>query len=332
MKPAVSMSLLSLLVGCAFATLSSVSHAQSLTPMKLRLAWTPSAQQTGVFLAWKRGYFREAGLDLQVDDGTGSGVAVQLVGAGQYDLGEAASSSIVLGRDRGLDIRSIYTIFRATDSGLIVPKGAGTTAKDLEGKKILYTAASVEGPIMAPFLKAGGADPGKVELVNVDFNSKVPAYVAGQGDAVATTVPFALPFVNRKRPSDFIMFSKYGFVLPGAGFFATEKTLRERATQVKAFVRVMNRVWTEIKEQNLFAEAAAAAVEIRRDQKLDAEEIRLQLESYRNYFDSDAAKGKPQGWQPPEDWNATVDTLRTIGLLKGQGKAQDFYTNDFFSH
>lgn len=331
MKISISTCAISTLLGSILVSLSCAAVAQELKPLKLRLAWTPSAQQTGVFLALKRGYFKEAGLDLQVDDGTGSGVAVQLVGAGQYDIGEAASSSVVLGRDKGLKIRSIYTIFRGTDSGLLVPKGSGTTAKDLEGKKVLYTAASVEGPVMAPFLKAGGADPAKVELVNVDFSSKVPAYIAGQGDAVATTVPFALPFVNRKRQSDFIMFSKYGFVLPGAGFFATEKTLQEKHDQIKSFVRVMNRVWTEIKEKNLFAEAAAAAVEIRRDQKLDAEEIRLQLESYRNYFDSEASKGKPQGWQPPEDWAAMIKTLQSIGLLKSQASADEYFTNEFFN-
>jgi NitT/TauT family transport system substrate-binding protein len=324
--------LLRRLVGIALLALAAVTmlhphaFAQELTPIKVRTSWTPGGLQTVIFYAMERGWMKDGGLDLQVEDGSGSASTVALLGSGQYDIGEAAISAMIIGRGKGLPLKAIACFIRATDTGLLVPRGSGiATAKDLEGRKILYTAASLEGPFMVPFLRAGGADPRKADLVNVDFSAKIPSYIAGQADAVVSTVPFVLPLVAQSRPSEAILFSKYGLVLPGMGYIASEQTIRTKARALRVFVQATSRAWQDILQENKVDDAVTAELKHRPQAKLKPEEVRGQIEAYRGYFYTEATKGKPIGWQSPEDWSAAIKSMQQANLLAAGVTPADFY-------
>ncbi len=318
--------------GIAFALSASFADAQQLTPIKLRMSWTPFGFHTALFLAVERGWMREGGIDLQTEDGSGSTATVNFVGTGQYDIGEAAVSSMAIGRDKGMPLKSIADFIRGTDLGILVPKDSGIKGpKDLEGKKIAYTAGSLEGPFMEVFLKAAGVNVSKVELLNVDFASKIPTYVARKSDAVVTTVPFVLPILANTRPSDAIMFGDYGFVLPSIGYIATEQTIRTKRVALQAFVSAVSRAWTEILENNKLDEGVAALLKHRPQAKVDPKIAAAQVEAYRAYFHTANTKGRPHGWHPPEDWVAAIASMQKVGLISAGAKPQDFYTNEFLT-
>jgi NitT/TauT family transport system substrate-binding protein len=317
--------------GLALALSASSAGAQEMTPIKLRLSWTPFGFHTALFLAVERGWMREGGVDLQVEDGSGSTSTVNLLGTGQYDIGEAAVSAMAIGRDKGMPLKSIADYIRGTDLGILVPRGAGIKGpKDLEGKKIAYTAASLEGPFMEAFLKAAGVNVSKVELLNVDFASKIPTYVSNKSDAVVTTVPFILPILVNTRPSDAIMFGDYGFVLPSVGYIATEQTIRTKRRALQSFVTAVSRGWHEILEEKKLDEGVAALLKHRPQAKVDPKIAAAQVEAYRAYFYTSHTKGRPHGWHPPEDWVAAIASMQKVGLIKASAKPQDFYTNEFF--
>lgn len=316
--------------GLAVMFMAPLVQAQELTPLKLRLSWTPFGFHTALFLAVERGWMKDGGVDLQVEDGSGSTSTVNLVGTGQYDLGEAAVSSMAIGRDKGMPLKSIADFIRGTDLGVLVPKEAGIKIpKDLEGKKIAYTAGSLEGPFMEIFLKAAGANVSKIELLNVDFASKIPTYIAKKSDAVVTTVPFILPLLANTRPSDAIMFGDYGFVLPSVGYIATEQTIRTKHRALQSFVTAMSRAWTEVLENGKLDEGVAALIKHRPQAKVDPKIAAAQVEAYRAYFYTANTKGRPHGWHPPQDWVAAIASMQKVGLISAGAKPQDFYTNEF---
>ena len=320
--------------GLLSASVSLSASAQDLTPLKLRLSWTPFGFHTAVFLAMDRGWLKEGKVDLQVDDGSGSTSTVNILGtSNQYDIGEAAVSAMVVARDKGMPLKSIADFIRGTDLGVLVPKESGIkTAKDLEGKKIAYTAASLEGPFMEVFLKAAGVNLSKVELLNVDFASKIPTYVSKKSDAVVTTVPFVLPILAKSRPSGQIMFGDYGFVLPSIGYIATEKTIAEKQRALQVFVSALSRAWKEILDDGKLNDGIAAEMKHRPQANLDKEILAAQVEAYRPYFYTAHTKGKPLGWHPPEDWSAAIASMQKVKLIQPSAKAQDFYTNQFFQN
>ena len=318
--------------GLALALGASSAGAQQLTPLKLRLSWTPFGFHTALFLAVERGWMREGGVDLQIEDGSGSTATVNFVGTGQYDIGEAAVSSMAIGRDKGMPLKSIADFVRGTDLGILVPRDSGIKGpKDLEGKKIAYTAGSLEGPFMEIFLKTAGVNVSKVELLNVDFASKIPTYISKKSDAVVTTVPFILPLLTNTRPSDAIMFGDYGFVLPSIGYIATEQTIRTKRRALESFVTAMSRAWTEVLEGKKLDESVAALVKHRPQAKVDPKIAAAQVEAYRAYFYTANTKGRPHGWHPPEDWVAAISSMQKVGLISAGAKPADFYTNEFLT-
>ena len=78
------------------------------------------------------------------------------------------------------------------DIGLLVPRGSNLKSpKDLAGKKIIFTAGSLEAPFLDTFLKAGGLKREQVELLSVEAAAKVPGVdlvvVVDDGSADATS-------------------------------------------------------------------------------------------------------------------------------------------------
>jgi NitT/TauT family transport system substrate-binding protein len=294
--------------------------------LALRLDWTPHGMHAPFFLAVEKGWFKKAGLDVSIEDGNGSVIAVQLVGAGQFDVGHASLSSVAIGREKGLPVISIAGFIRKSDMGVLVPAGSGwKTAKDLEGKKVAYTAGSLEGPFVGAFF---GASRSKVELLNVDAATKIGTYLSGTADAVISTVPYVLPMVEEKRPASGILFADAGLDLPGFGIFATDAKLKEKGPQLKKFTSVVVGAWNYILAGHE-DEAVAAEVKARPNAPVNAKVLRGQIEAYKPYFTTAATKDKPIGVQADADWASTIKALEGADVVKKGSKPGDYYTNAY---
>ena len=318
-------------LGAALVALLATAPAIAQETLRLRMAAFPFGLHAGLFLAIENGYMKAGGIEIVTEDGTGSTATVNLIGTGQYDIGEAAVSAMATAREKGMPIKALATFIRGTDLGVLVPKESGwKTPKDLEGRKVVYTAGSLEGPFMESFFKAGNANMMKVEMLNVEFSSKIPTYLASKADALVTTVPFVLPLLVTKRPSNMIMFGDYGFNLPSIGYIAHENTIKAKPKQLQAFITALTRAWTEILDQGKIDEGVAAIVKHRPQAKLDTAIAKAQIEGYRKYFYTDSTKGRPLGWNGPDDWAGAVASMQKAGLIKAGAKPQDFSTNDFY--
>jgi NitT/TauT family transport system substrate-binding protein len=275
-----------------------------------------------------KGWFADSGIDIQHEDGNGSTTTVPLVATKKFDLGWGDLSTMAIGRGKGMKVTSVMGLLRRTQLGILVPADSGiATPKDLEGKTVLYTATSVEGPYLDAFFKAGGTSRDKVTLVNVDATAKMSAYAAGQGMGVATTIPFGLPLVNPSRPSKAIEFANYGFVLPGYGMYVHEDTLLEKRDLIGKVVQVMIRAWGEIIKPGGAEEAADLMLKQRPDAKLDRAQAIDQIKQHIPYLYTEATTGKPLGWQALEDWTKTVVNLESAGLIPRGSAPTDYFTN-----
>ena len=90
-----------LVVGAAAAPYL-ICTARAADPLSLRLDWSPHAMHCSFHLASERGWFKKAGLDVKIEDGNGSTTTVQLVGAGNFDVGHAALAPMAIAHAAGL--------------------------------------------------------------------------------------------------------------------------------------------------------------------------------------------------------------------------------------
>jgi NitT/TauT family transport system substrate-binding protein len=294
----------------------------------VRLDWIPHAAQAPLHLAMHRGWFAERGLDVHMEDGNGSVVTVQTVGAGKFDIGHANLATMAMAREEGLPVRSIAGFIRKSDMGVLFPEGAPIrTPKDLEGKSVIYTSGSLEAPFLDAFFRNGGTSRDRVSLVSVDAAAKVSTYAAGRGDAVISTVPYVWALTKKTRSSGSILFADYGLPLPGFGLLSTEEVINSKPEVLRAFVETAVRAWEHARDNP--EDAVDAMVAQRPQANLSREVELLGVEAFRGFLDTERTPGRRIGWQSEEDWAETLRALVDAGLAKASSRPSDFFTNNF---
>src|SRR6202048_200879 len=106
---------LSTLVLLGIADGAGVSPASAQDKLSVRLDFSPWGVQAAMHLAQNKGWFKEANLDVDIQDGRGSGNTIQLVNAGQADVGPGQGGLVGAHRAKGAAIRSIAAFPRRTD-------------------------------------------------------------------------------------------------------------------------------------------------------------------------------------------------------------------------
>ncbi|RBP42085.1 NitT/TauT family transport system substrate-binding protein [Eoetvoesiella caeni] len=311
--------------GCLMA--AAAATAQSLEPLAVRLDWTPWGVHAAFHLAQQNGWYKQAGLDVRFEDGNGSVTTVQIVGSGDsFDVGHAALASMMIARDKGLPVKAVAVFARRSDIGLLVPDDSNIKGPaDLKGKKVVYTAGSLEAPFIDSFLAAGGIKRSDVELLNVDAASKATTYAVGRADAGVSTIPFFLPVVSQSRPSHAISFADYGLNMPSFGIFANEDKLKTRGEAISKFASVTARAWQYIYDGHQ-DEAVNAIIAQRPQARLDRKVLRGQIDALKPFFGTPPA-GTPMGAPVPANWEQAVKTLSSVGLIGTKAPATDYYVS-----
>jgi NitT/TauT family transport system substrate-binding protein len=303
-------------------------HAFAADRIAVRLDWTPWGSQAAFHLAVAKGWFAQHGIDVTLEDGTGSVATVQIVGNGQFDAGNASLAPMMIARGRGMPVRAIACFVRQNDIGLIVPEGAGLNRpQDLRGKKLAYTPGSLETPFIDRFLAAGGLKRGDVELLSVDAAAKVGTLVAGRADGVFSAVPFLLPTVQAQRPASAMRFADYGLNFPSFGLVATERRIGEKADALKRFTSVTAGAWSYIAAGHQ-EEAAQAIIAARPQSRLNAKVLVQQIDLLKSLFVTPATKDQPLGMMAETDWAEAVRNLGEAGQLEKPEPPAAYFTND----
>ena len=298
-------------------------------PVSLRLDYTPWGEQAAYYLANAKGWYRDYGIDVILQSGSGSGSTVQIVGNDHaIDAGAAALSSMMIATSRGTPVQSIACFARQNAIGLIVPAGSAVhKVADLRGKKIGYTAGANEGAFVTPFLAAGGLTAADCNLINLDGSAKLGEYITGHLDAIFSPVPFILPIVSQSvRPAPF-PFPRSASNSRGLRVVRHEAEILERQTELTALA-VTAAAWGYIAASPDHAqEAVDAILHFQPHAQFPAPVLLGQIQSYITFFSTPATQGKPIGWQAEVDWQAGVQTLAANKLIPAALPAQNYFTN-----
>ena len=290
----------------------------------------PTWKQAAFHLANVKGWYREAGLDVDISDGSGSTVTITLASTGKCDIGLASLSAMAIARGKGSDIVAVAQILAKNDVGMLVDKKLGISSpKQLAEKqaKIFFETTSYQS-LFALFFKNLGIDISQVSLTPMSPASAIGTYVAGQGDAIITTAPYVMPVVDEKRPSDTLMFADYGLPLPSHGLVVKPELLRANPERYRKFLSVTQRAWAEMWNSD-GKEAISALVDQRPLAKLDAALELKRLNAYRPFAVSNATRGHGALWMAPGDWDIAIKILSEADLIPRDSKTASFYTNEF---
>jgi putative hydroxymethylpyrimidine transport system substrate-binding protein len=170
-----------LLVAGSFVGLPQAMEAEKLTVM---LDWFVNPDHGPLYVAMEKGYFSDAGIDVNFVAPSNPNDPPKLVAAGQADLAVSYQPQHHLHVDKGLPLVRIATLVATPLNTLVVlADGPIQRLGDLKGKTIGYSVGGFEDVLLKIMLKEDGLNVDDVKLVNVNF-SLSPALFAGQVDAV----------------------------------------------------------------------------------------------------------------------------------------------------
>ena len=301
--------------------------AKPLEKIVLRTDFPPVPIHAGLFLAQVKGWWKEAGIDMELQDGRGSTNTIQLVGAGQIDVAYVSLGPIMPAREAGMKIKSFAAVTHLSDLGLIYDPKRISAMKDLPGKTLLCFTGSTWTPFIEPFLKSAGVDPKSVTILNIDVNAMWTSYQAGQGDGVLSIPPFGMALVETNRPSKAFLAADYGVPLLGYGLVSREETIASRPAVLARVAEVTARAWNYIYDGHE-EEAVEAIPKARPEVKLNPNVTRNALRFYKDYFYTPESRDKPLWVQHEKEWSDALKTQQSAGLVKAGHRIDEFYTND----
>jgi NitT/TauT family transport system substrate-binding protein len=309
---------------CLSTTVSAIADDK----VSIRTDWVASGVHAPLHLALVKGWFKEAGLDVDLQDGKGSTNTTQLVATGVVDIGEVTLGDLPIAQESGMRVKAIAGFARRTALAVLVPNDSPVkTAQNLRGETILLFAASTWTPFVDPFFKAAGMTRNDVHMVFVDPGAFLPTYASGKADAFMSLAP-AAAHVTKTRPSRAILAADYGITFPDHGLIASEETIKNRPDLVRRVVSVAIRAWKYVLAGHE-SEAVDAVIRNRPNLKLDRDDLMEHLKLYEAFVDTNNTVGKPFGWQSPVDWQLAEKTLVDAGVIKPGRGINDFFTNEF---
>lgn len=193
-----------------------------------------------VYVAMEKGYFKDAGLEVEVKPGLGTNQNLKLLQSGQADFAvlDITGAFLEYGKGAFKDFVIVSALQQRNLACLIALEGEGVTSpKDLAGKKIAYIPGGVVRTLFETYASLAGVDPGSVQWVNMPPQQMPQALAAGSID-VATQFVVGKPFVeNVAKPRKAVMlpYSDYLVDLYGNGVAVTKNTLKEDPDKVKRF-------------------------------------------------------------------------------------------------
>ncbi|MET8523078.1 ABC transporter substrate-binding protein [Nocardioides sp. NPDC004968] len=208
----------------------------------------PIVDVAPIYLGVEKGFFKEEGLDVNLELAQGGAAIIPAVASGQYQFGFSNTTSLLLAQTQEVPVKVVTAGVNATDdpaadmAGVLVKAGSDITSpKDLEGKKVaVNTLKNINTTTTNELVRQDGGDPTKIEYVELAFPEIGPAIEKGDVDAGQVVEPF-LTIGTQGGMTD--LGSNFVAADPGlavAEYFTSTNYAESDADTVEAFTAAMN--------------------------------------------------------------------------------------------
>ncbi len=231
-----------LLALAAWAALPAVPPARAAGPpdhVVLQLKWLHQFQFAGYYQAVAQGYYRDAGLEVDLREAVPGRDPAQAVLNGEADFG-VGTSDLVLLRDKGQPVVALAAIFQHSPLVLLADRRAGVTdLQALYDKPVMIEPLSAE---LFAYFRDEGIDPAKLHILPHTFNVRdlVERRVAAMSGYSTDEV-----YQLRAAGIDFLTFTPRagGIDFYGDNLFTTERQIRQHPARVRQFLAASLRGW-----------------------------------------------------------------------------------------
>lgn len=225
---------------CGSDNKGETSNPKTVDKVSYATSFGQNGREAYAYVAKEKGFFTEAGLDVTITPGAGTGELLKQITGGRIDFAPVDSTGYLLqvGGGQVKGVTGVAAIQQRSLAGLMTLEGRGiNTPKDLEGKKIGEQQGGTNGLMFPTYAKLAGIDASKVTFVNVPAPQLAANLASGSVDVIGQ-------FVVGKPTIEKAAGGKKAIVLPYSDFITdlygnvlvtTEKMAKEKPDLVKRF-------------------------------------------------------------------------------------------------
>jgi NitT/TauT family transport system substrate-binding protein len=314
----------------AAALLAATGTASAQEKWTFALNWFPVGDHAAYWVALDKGYYKAKGLDVTLENSKGSGDTIAKVDTGRADAGLADAAVLIASKARGTTVKTVGMVFDKTPLNIFSLKSKPLAKpKDLEGASLGSPPGDAQRQMFPAFAKANGIDAGKVTWVNIEPAAKIAAVVEKRMDGVSDYTT-GLPLYEKaggRGNIQMMPWADFGFDLYSMSIMASEKTMKEKPAQLRAFVEASYMGWRDVMAD------PKAAMEIfkKRVPEIDVEALTanmmmgLELMKTRQYAEGGI------GSIDDKRMCASVDLVNAYMGLPKKVDCKDVYTKDFYT-
>ena len=291
------------------------------------LDWTPNTNHTGLYVALEKGYFKEAGLDVEIVQPPEDG-AVSLVASGKAQFGISFQDSLAaaLSGEQALPVTAVAAVIQHNTSGIISRAGEGMDRpKGLEGHTYATWNGAIELATVEEVMKVDGGDYAKLELIPSTVTDEVSALRAKSVDALWIFYGWAgVKTELEGLETDYFAFAQIDSVFDyyTPVIISGDKFLEEHPETAKAFLSAVSKGYEFAIENPEEATEilCSAAPEL---------EPELVLASQKYLADQYQADAPYWGYMDAKRWKGFYEWVNEKGLVEDEVPLDTGFTNDY---
>jgi two-component system sensor histidine kinase/response regulator len=286
-------------------TLFTSPASQALDLVTLQLKWLHQFQFAGYYAALEKGFYRDAGLEVEIREGGPNVDAIDDVVNGGADFGVGTSGALIA-RARGQQVVVLAAVFQHSPAILLVPRSAGVASVfALQDRLLMDTPGSED---IAAMLKLAGVDYAK--MPRVKHNGEPRDLVSGKADAMVAYSTNE-PFVLEQLGVPYLAFSPRasGIDFYSDNLVTSEKQIETHPERVAAFRAASLKGWQYALSHK---EEIVDLILRRYSQAKNREALLFEANQTEVLVQPDLIE---LGYQNPARWRAIAETYHSLGML-----------------
>ncbi len=315
--------LLTLLASACAPAPTPVPTPVELTPVRLPVGYIPNVQFAPLYVAIEKGYYRDAGLDVNLDYSMENDNVV-LTATDELQFAVVSGEQVLLARAQQMPVVYVMAWYQQYPVGIAAKTSSGiNSVADLKGKKVglpgLYGASYIGAIAM---LDAAGLKESDVILDSIGYN-QVEMLMADKDDAVVIYVANE-PVQLEKLGAEINVFKASDAMdLVANGIITNEKTLKENPELVKALVTAT------LKGLEYAGQHPEEAYEISKKYVENLAEADQEVQMQVLLRSIELWQGEKLGYSQPAAWENMQRILLEMGLLSSELDLTAAYDNRF---
>ena len=329
MKKLLAIILACTLIAAVFAGCggNAKKNDESKTKVSFVLDWTPNTNHTGLYVAQEKGYFADAGLEVDIIQPPEDG-AEMVVGTNQAQFGVSFQDSMLpaIVGDDAMPIEAVATLVQHNTSGIISLKGQGMDKpKGLEGKKYATWDLPIEKATLKQVVEDDGGDFSKVQLIPSTVTDEVSALQSKTVDAIWIFYGWAgVATEQAGLETDYFAFKDidpvFDYYTPV--IIGNTTWMKDNPDTAKAFLEALKKGY----EYAIDKPEESAEILLKYAPELDKDLVVASQKYLSKEYKSDVDRW---GYIDPARWNAFYDWINKNKLAEETIPENHGFTNDY---